>query len=94
MWLPKQKTTLRHRNIVLKGVSTHSPLHFKIIPPLLGSPHPPNLPANQSAQAFLINRYTTEKLRLINTIHVKQQHVGIFIFKFTLKYMFGDVYNN
>ena len=34
-------------------------------------------------------------LSLINTIHVKQQHnVCFFIFKVTLKYMFGNVYIN
>ena len=35
------------------------------------------------------------KLSSINTIHVKQQHnVGFFIFKFTIKYMLGNVYIN
>ena len=35
------------------------------------------------------------KLSLISTIHVKQKHnIGFFIFKFTLKYMLGNVYIN
>ena len=35
------------------------------------------------------------KLNSINTIHVKQQtNVGFLIFKFTLKYMLGNVYIN
>ena len=35
------------------------------------------------------------KLSSTNTIHVKQQHkVGFFIFKFTIKYMLGNVYIN
>ena len=65
-------------------------LHFKIIPPtpFLKIPHLFTLPpANQSSQAFLINRNTTVKLSSINIVHVKQQHnVGFFIFKFTLKH--------
>ena len=86
--------------IVLKGVSTPPP-HFKIIPPVtkippfLKIPHLPTLLTNQSSQVFLINRNATVKLSSINTIHVKQQHnVGFFIFKFTLKYMLGNVYIN
>ena len=31
-------------------------------------------------------------LSSINTIHVKQHNVGFFVFKFTLKYMLGNVY--
>ena len=35
------------------------------------------------------------KFSSINTIYVKQQHnVGFFIFRFTLKYMLGNVYIN
>ena len=35
------------------------------------------------------------KFSSINTVHVKQQHnVGFSIFKFTLKYMLGNVYIN
>ena len=72
------------------------------LPPLLGSPHflkssipHPILQANLSSQVFRINRNATVKLSSINPIHVKQQHnVGIFIFKFTLKYMLGNVYIN
>ena len=53
------------------------------------------LPTNQSFHVFLINRNATVKLSSINTIHVKQQHnLGFFIFKFTLKYMLGNVYIN
>ena len=33
-------------------------------------------------------------MRSINTIHVKQQHDGFFIFKFTLKHMLDNVYIN
>ena len=93
-------------HIVRKGLSTLPP-HLKIttfqnhprcitrIPlHLLISPIP-TLLANQSSQVFLINRNATVKLSSINTIHVKQQHnVGFFIFKFTLKYMLGNVYIN
>ena len=81
--------------IVRKGISTL--LHFKIIPHFLKSPPPPPskaLPTNRPSQAFLINRNTTVKLSSINTIHVKQQHVGFFIFKFTLKCTLGNVYIN
>ena len=64
--------------------------HFKIIPHFLKSP---TLPTSRSSQLLLINRNVTVKLSSINTIHVKQQHnVGFFIFKFTLKYMLGNVY--
>ena len=50
------------------------------------------LSTNQASQVFLINRNATVKLSSVNTIHVKQHNVGFFIFKFTLKYMLGDVY--
>ena len=80
------------------------PPHFKITPPLLGSPPPhflkslippSTLPANRSSYVFLINRNATVILSLINTIHLKQQHnIGFFIFKFTLKYMLSNVYIN
>ena len=52
------------------------------------------LEANRPSQVFVINRNATVKLlNSINAIHVKQQHnVGFFIFKFTLKYMLGNVY--
>ena len=85
--------------IVCEGVPT--PLPFQNYPPLLGSPHflksptPPILPANWSSQAFRIDRNATAKLDSMKTIHVKQQHnIGFFIFKFTLKYMLGNAYNN
>ena len=91
----------RKEIMVHKGVPT---LHFKIIPPFLGStplfiqiahPPPPTLPANRSSQVFLNNRNATVKFSSINTIHVKQQYnVGFSIFKFTLKYMLGNVYIN
>ena len=74
--------------IVRKGVSTS---------PLLGSPHflkspIPHLIGKSIIQVFLINRSATMKLSLRNTIHVKQQHnVGLFICKFTLKYMWGII---
>ena len=81
-----------------QSVKGYQPAHFKITPPpspFLKIPHPSTLPANQSSQVFLINRNATVKLSSINTIHVKQQHnVGFFIFKFTLKYMLGNVYIN
>ena len=49
--------------------------------------------ANQSSQVFCINRNATVKLSVIDTFHVKQQdNVGFFIFKFTQKYMLGNVY--
>ena len=39
--------------------------------------------------------FTTVKLCSMNTIHAKQQHkIGFFIFKFTQKYMLGNVYVN
>ena len=42
---------------------------------------------------FFININATVQLSSINAIHVKQQNnVGFFIFKFTLKYMLGNVY--
>ena len=34
------------------------------------------------------------KLSSMNTIYVKQQNVGFFIFKFILKYMLYNVYIN
>ena len=50
------------------------------------------VPRNRLSQVFYTNRYATVKLSSMNAIHVKQQHnVGIFIFKFTLKYMLGNV---
>ena len=64
-------------------------------PPFLKISHPPTLPTNRSSQVFLINRNVTVKLSSMNTIHVKQEHnVGFSIFKFTLKYMLGNVYGN
>ena len=43
----------------------------------------------------LFKKNATVKISLINTIHVKRQHeVGYFIFKFTLKFMLGNVYIN
>ena len=72
----------------------HPPI-TRMPPPFLKIPHPPTLPTNQSSHVFLTNRNATVKLSSINTIHVKQQHnVGFFIFKFTLKYMLGNVYIN
>ena len=53
---------------------------------------PLTLLTNWESQVFLINRNSTVKLSLINIIHVKQHNVGFFIFKFTPKYMLGDVY--
>ena len=89
----------RCENIVLKGISTlpsfqnYSPVTR--IHSFLKIPHPPTLSANPSSQVFLTNRNTTVKLSSINTIHVKQQHnVGFFIFKFTPKFMLGNVYIN
>ena len=73
-------------------------INSKSSPPLPGPsqflkiPHPPTLPANWSSQVFLINRNATVKLSSINTIHVKQHNIVFFIFKFTLKYMLGNVY--
>ena len=49
------------------------------------------LPTNQPSQIFLINKNATVKLSSINAILVKQYSVGFFIFKFTLKYMLGNV---
>ena len=86
-------------SIVCKVVST-SPIS-KSFPQLLRYSvflkirHPPTLLVNRSSQVFLINRNATVKLSPINTIHVKQQHyIGFSIFKFTLKYMLGNVYVN
>ena len=73
--------------------------------PILPEPLPshtflkiPNLPillANRSSQVFLIYRNVTVKLSSINNIHLKQQlNIGFFIFKFTLKYMLGNIYIN
>ena len=72
------------KSIVCKGVL--SP-HFKIIPaPYQKIGHP---------KYSLINRNPTVKLFSINTINIKQQHnVGFSIFKFTLKYILGNVYIN
>ena len=57
--------------------------------------YPPSLLANWSSHFFLINRNHTVKLSSINTIYEKQQHnFNFFIFKFTLKYMLGNVYIN
>ena len=68
---------------------TRIPLPFRKIPYL------PTLPVNWSSQVFLITRNATVKLSSINTTHVKPQHtVVFFIFKFTLKYMLGNVYIN
>ena len=86
---------LKRRSIARTEVLTP---HFKIIPPLLGStyflksPMPPTLPVNRSSQVFLININATVKLKWLNTIHVKQQHnKSFFIFKFTLKYILGNI---
>ena len=50
------------------------------------------LPTYQPSQVFFTNRNATVKLSSINAIHEKQQHnIGFFIFKFTLKYMLGNV---
>ena len=58
-------------------------------------PYFPTLLVNWSYQVFLINRNATVKLSSINIIHVKQQHnISFSIFKFTLKYMLGNVYVN
>ena len=86
----------------LQSVKGYQPPNFKIIPRLLGSPRflkipplPHTLLVNQSPQFFLINRNATVKLSSINIIHVKQQHnISFSIFKFTLKYMLGNVYVN
>ena len=50
----------------------------------------------QSAKDPLPQLHSSQlKLSSINTIYVKQQHnVGFFIFKFTLKYILGNVYIN
>ena len=65
------------------------------IPPFLKILHPPTLLVNWSSQVFLINRNAIVRLISINTIHVKQQHnIGFSIFKFTLQYMPGNVYDN
>ena len=81
--------------LVCKGIST---LHFKIICPLLGSPHS-TYPYQQISHPnfSLLKKCSCEikfyKNELNLNIHVKQQHnVGFFIFKFTLKYMLGNVY--
>ena len=81
--------------IVRKEVST-SPPHpiSKSSSPFLNILHSPTWLANPSSQVFLINRNATVKLSSINTIHVKQQHVGFVIFRFTLKYLLGIVYIN
>ena len=51
------------------------------------------LSRNWPSQSFLINSNATVKLSLINDIHVKQQqNDGLFVFKFTLKYMLGNAY--
>ena len=80
-------------NIVCKGVST--------TPKIMGvrnthTPLPPPPPlTSKSVKVFLINRNATVKLHSLNSIHVKQKyHVGFFTFKFTLKYMLGNVYIN
>ena len=89
----KKVWIVKNHSIVRKGVST--PYFKRISPHFLKSPIPQTLPTNWSSQVFLINRNATVKLSSINTIHVKQQHnVGFFIFKFTLKYMLGNVYIN
>ena len=76
-------------------ISKLSPPITRISPSFLKIPHAPTLLAEQSSQIFFINKNATVKLSLINTIHVKQQcKVGFFIFKFTLKYMLGNVYIN
>ena len=91
---------LSSKIIFRKGVSTSTPPFLNHpppppitrIPPFLQITHPPTLPVNRSS---LNNRNTTVKVSTINTIHVKQQHnVGFSIFKFTLKYMLGNVYIN
>ena len=53
-----------------------------------------NEPASRPPLVFLNNRNATVKLlSSINATHVKQRHnVGFFTFKFTLKYMLGNVY--
>ena len=82
--------------IVRKEIST--PPISKSSPPLLGYrrfpeiSHPPILPTNCLSQVFLINRNATVKSTSINTIHVKQHNVGLFSFKFTLKYMLVNVH--
>ena len=79
--------------IVRKGVLTPPPFqNFPHPPPI---PRPPTLAVNSSSQVFLINRNASVKLCSINTTHVKQEHdIGFSIFKFTLKYMLGNVYVN
>ena len=75
--------------------------HFEIIPPItrippfLKIPYPPTLTVNWSYHVFPINRNAVVKLSSINSIHVKQQrNVEFFTFKFTLKYMPGNIYIN
>ena len=85
-WLSTPQVKIIHP---INGIPSPPPTQF------LKIPHPPTLLANPSSQVFLINRNATVKLSSINTIHVKQQHnIGFFIFKFTLKYMLGNVYIN
>ena len=91
----------KYETIVGKGVLAPPPplpIISKSSPPLLGSPpflqitHPSTLLANRSSHN---NRNATMKFSSINTIYVKQKHnVGFFIFRFTLKYMLGNVYIN
>ena len=87
--------------IVHKGIYQPLP-HFKIIPPLLGSPppflnirHPPPYRQIVHHKFSLLIEMQPVKLSSINTIHVKQQHnVGFFIIKFILKRMLGNVFVN
>ena len=70
----------------VRGVNSH----FKIIPPFLKSSHPLSLPTNQPFQVFLTNENETVKfIKFIKYYAcIKQQYnAGVFIFKFTLKYM-------
>ena len=79
---------------VLVPMKCHSPPISKSSL-FLKSFYPPSLLANWSSHFFLINRNHTVKLSSINTIYEKQQHnFNFFIFKFTLKYMLGNVYIN
>ena len=66
-----------------------------LIPPLLGFPHFLKFSIPPPYQQIGHPKFSLSKQMQINTVHVKQQHtVDFFIFKFTLKYMVGNVYIN
>ena len=79
--------------IVHKGLSNLLPLSKSSTPPITRIP--PFLKIPQFPHLNGKSAISTVKLSSMNTIHVKQQHnVGFIIFKFTLKYMLGNVYIN